>query len=70
VGTILAAGGFIALLSSFVAHCRLWASKKKAKQKIEEMENKAKEEDSEVPEASKLRRREVNWDDVRHTYRK
>jgi hypothetical protein len=50
-------------MTSFGAHIKMWMSKKKAKQRIEQLEREAAEEDKKAAsESGKLRKRNVNWE--------
>jgi hypothetical protein len=54
-------------MSSFLAHLKMTASKRKAKKKVEQLEREAKEAEKQMAfgkEAAKLRRRDIKWDIV------
>ena len=52
-------------MTSFIAHLKMSASKRKAKQKLAKMEREAEEQEAEEQDAKlegKLRKRQVNWE--------
>jgi len=50
-------------MTSFGAHIKMWMSKRKAKQRIEQLEREAAEEDKKAAsEGGILRKRDVNWE--------
>jgi hypothetical protein len=51
-------------MTSFIAHLKMSASKRKAKQKLAQMEREAEVQDaeSEGDDNGKLRKREVKWE--------
>lgn len=50
-------------MTSFGAHIKMWMSKKRAKQRIEQLEREAAEENKKATsEGGKLRKRDINWE--------
>jgi glutamyl-tRNA reductase len=64
IGTLLAAGSFIALMSGFISRTKVWLSKLRAERKMKALEAKAEEamrEDMRTLSAQ-LDKREVEWE--------
>jgi len=63
VGFLISAGGFLVMMTSFMAHLKMCASKWKANHKLAQLERKVEEQDNISGKGhSKVKKRAINWE--------
>ena len=63
IGFLISAGGFLTLMTSFMAHLKMGASKRKANHKLAQLEHEAEKQDNISGEGhGKVKKRAINWE--------
>ena len=66
IAAVMAGVGFVTLMGSFWTHLKMTASKRKAKQKVAELEHEAAEQDKDAAGTTdneeNLEERDINWE--------